>query len=206
MDEQTTAWRTGVFRVLKEVMKEEKLQEPLEVLVFGSRVLPPLPFHFIWKSTFDWLISVGEDPCVEKLQKYYFRLDQDLWTSDWNGSISRLAPGFNVGTQPQEKWHLDRVRPSMPSLYMRADAVVAKLKELLSSRAQQAGILASQRESLRDVPGGMWIRSCVRAGRDILQHPSLAQKVVDVTSGTTYWCMRKDYGSPEKVRILVCVV
>lgn len=131
-----------------------------------------------------WLQGQGEDDLVASYQRNYFELSPDnRWTSDCAGGMDNCAAGFYVGSQPQESWHKNRLRPALGDMRLEAAEVVSKLGEMMDSRTSQAEL---RQELWWDVPTGAWSRSHVDAGSFVLKNTSLFAKQGNA------WCMRTE--------------
>ena len=88
-----------------------------------------------WHHLFQHFIALGEETCVSALVRHYFHKlpaaearadwgveswigDQDsVYYAYWWAGVERLQPGSASGSQAQESWHGNVLKPSIGNLH-----------------------------------------------------------------------------------------
>lgn len=152
-------WRTGISRTCEKYLTSEKRLAILKNLLYASRCLSCAAFSVFWKTSLEALAAAGEIEVVRQLKKYYFKEADGQWRCDWSGSLTRLAAGFWVGSQPQENWHKVRLRTTLRDLYLPVPTVVERIGNLFDSRVSQQMVTSP---IFGDVPAGHWSSKCTK--------------------------------------------
>lgn len=181
LEPEEQVWRSGIFRTCQKYLTSEKRLSTLKNLIYGSRCLSCAAFSAFWKSSFQALAAAGEVEVVRQLKKFYFKEIDGQWRSEWSGSLTRVAAGFWVRSQPQENWHKVRLRTTLRDLYLPAGTVVERIANLFDSRVSQKAVTS---ETFGDVPCGHWSRKCAKEAKFFLQHINK----LCVRSGSAWAC------------------